>query len=353
VTITEARLRGLLQEMAEEAQPVQLLTRLERRAPAVHRRRAVVTALAVAAVALVAVAATVVQARMMSMPQPAYEPPEVFELGTTTSTQPGTAWMAMQLTEPDPSVYVTPAGGGATVAVPPRPDNEYVRWARLSPDGSHLVRVNLTDLANTIEVVNLGSGQVVVLEVWAHSAEISPDNRTVAVVIEGRVDLVDVVTGASRTVRELPAYDERDPDTRGGLGWDPDGARLATHDGAGNVAILDANGREQDVLAGAQLVNGSQSWSPDGRSILVYDSNRRGFAAQPADGGEGAPLTPPADAVRPLGWAGDHIVWLVGEPGSQRLVTADIDGERIETWLRFEVGEVPIESVTWSRALSG
>lgn len=353
MTITEARLRGLLQEMAEEAQPVQLLTRLERRAPAAQRRRIVVTALAVAAVALVAVSTAVVQARMTSMPQPAYEPPEVFELGTTTSTQPGTAWMAMQLIAPDPSVYVTPAGGGATVAVPPRPGHEYVRSARLSPDGSHLVRVDLTDLANRIEVVNLGSGQVVVLEVGAHRAELSPDNRTVAVVIEGRLDLVDVETGASRTVRELRAYDERDPDTRDGLGWAPDGARLATHDYAGNVAILDVDGREQAVLAGAQLVNGSQSWSPDGRSILVYDSNRRAFLVQSADGSGSTPLTRPADAVRPLGWAGDRIVWLAGEPGSQRLVTADVDGGDAETWLRFEVGDVPVESVTWSRDLSG
>jgi hypothetical protein len=101
------------------------------------------------------------------------------------------------------------------------------------------------------------------------------------------------------------------------------------------------------------LVNGSQSWSPDSRSILVYDGESKDFAVQPVDGGEQVVLTPPADAVRPLGWAGDRVVWLAGQPGSQRLVTAGTDSGAAETWVRFEVGDAPVESVTWSRALSG
>ena len=64
-------------------------------------------------------------------------------------------------------------------------------------------------------------------------------------------------------------------------------------------------------------------------------------------------LRAPADAVRPLGWSGSRIVWLTGATGSQRLVLADEESHHVETWMRFDVGAVPVEDVTWSTDLTG
>lgn len=61
----------------------------------------------------------------------------------------------------------------------------------------------------------------------------------------------------------------------------------------------------------------------------------------------------PRGALQPLGWAGERVVWLVGEAGSQMLVTTDQQGAGAEVWCRLDVGGVPVESVTWSHALSG
>jgi len=138
-----------------------------------------------------------------------------------------------------------------------------------------------------------------------------------------------------------------------GQGWSPDGRLLAVHDGADLLVMEAGSGEVQEVLADVHLVNGSQSWSPDGRDVLGYDPRTRTFEVVPVDGSEPRVVEPPDGTARPLGWSGDRVVWLAGEPGTQRLVVADADGGDAETWLRFEVGDLPVESVTWSRDLSG
>lgn len=356
MTVTEARLRGLFQEMAEEAQPAAMLGRLDDRAPvARQRRRLVMAGVAAAALVAVAVSTAFVQSRLSAMPQPADRPPPVFELGNSESARPGTAWMAVTIgAQNEATVFVTPAGGGAVVSVPPSDGTAAGYLAqRLSPDGSHLVSVvDFFGIPSRVDVQDLRTGQVVELDEWGYFAELAPDNRTVAVYLDGEVRLVDVATGAGTTVHWVPPYAAYDP-IAPGLGWAPDGSRLAAHV-ADDLAIVDTQGTEQHLFTGVHLTNGSQSWSPDGRSLLVYDSNERSFAVQPVDDGDLVVLTAPSGGLRPLGWAGDRVVWLTGDPGSQqRLVAADVDGSDAETWVRFEVGTAPVESVTWSRALSG
>lgn len=352
MTITEARLRTLLADMADEARPAVLLSPLDDRAQAFRRRRMVMAVTVAVAVVAVAVSTVFVQSRLTSMPQPAYEPAEVFELGTTSPTQPGAARVAVSV--PDDGTAYLALATGASVAVPPRDGHPWLQPRRLSPDGTHLVSIDNTQAENQVEVLNLVTGQYRDLDVVGYFAEVSPDNRTVAVILDAEVQVVDIATGAAVPVVPVTPYQDGVQEAVSfALGWSPDGTRLALSD-SGDLVIVDRDGAERATFGGTSLVNGSQSWSPDGRSLLVYDGIEGRFAVQPDGAGELATLTAPADAVRPMGWAGDRIVWLAGAPGApQRLLTADIDGGEVETWMQFDVGDVPVESVTWSRDFSG
>lgn len=370
MTLAEARLRSLFQELAEDAQPTALLSRLDDRAPlVVRRRRLAVSVVAVAVACAVAVSTAVVQTRTTSMPQPTDSPPQVFELAATTSVRPGTAGLAvtmasaLNLLETSTPAYVVPAGGTAVVAVPPSAETRPLSYQRLSADGSHLVRLSIG--SSPVEVLDLATGEITRLDVEAVIGEIAPDNRTIAVYLDGDVRLLDIATGGARA--SIPVARHRELDSFApALGWSPDGDRLAVND-QGDLVIVDRLGRREGSRAQMHLVNGSQSWSPDSRSLLVFDVELGGYVVQPVDdvvhpvdddgqpvdGGRRARVVAPPDATRPLGWAGDRVVWLAGEAGDQQLVTADLGGGDPETWLRFEVGDRPVESVTWSRDLSG
>ena len=120
-----------------------------------------------------------------------------------------------------------------------------------------------------------------------------------------------------------------------------------------DTLVLDRHGNVRARLPYTSMVNGSQSRTPDSRSLLVYDKQGPTFSVRHLDGSAPTVLRVPADAVRPLGWAGSRIVWLTGAPGAQRLVLADEESQHAETWMRFDVGAVPVEGVTWSTDLTG
>lgn len=365
MTVTESRLREVLTELADEAQPVPLLHRLDRRMPAAdRRRRLVITAVAAATAVVVAASAGLVWSWTTSMPQPAHQPVEVFELDTVRTTRPGRAWFVVTLAGSNHvagneiPAFVAPAGSGRAVLVPPSTARPTPFAQRLSADGTRLTRFTQTNLdPAAVEVLDLTTGEIrgeelgPALDGFVYAAELSPDNGTVAIYLDGQVRVVDVGTGAATTVHRQPIWDEFDSFSPG-VGWSPEGTRLAVHDEA-DLLVLDRAGQLLQELVGTHLVNGSQSWSPDGESVIGYDVARAQFQIVPVDGGSRRELEPPAGAIRPLGWAGDRVVWLAGDPGDQRLLTADDDGADARTWLRFEVGDVPVESVTWSRDLSG
>ena len=54
-----------------------------------------------------------------------------------------------------------------------------------------------------------------------------------------------------------------------------------------------------------------------------------------------------------MGWTGSRVVWLSGPPGAQSLLACDLDARDCRTWMRFDVGDVAVEGVTWSAAYAG
>jgi hypothetical protein len=127
--------------------------------------------------------------------------------------------------------------------------------------------------------------------------------------------------------------------------------QLAAWDGAATT-VIDVHTGAGTSLGAVSLANDSMSWSPDNRMILGYDQKALAYVIVPV--GDGAPsvLPPPPDGLRPLGWAGSRVVWLAGGPGQQNLVTTDQRGGSPREWMRLAIDD-PVESVTWSRELSG
>jgi Tol biopolymer transport system component len=164
--------------------------------------------------------------------------------------------------------------------------------------------------------------------------------------------VVDVATGHTRDVRRLSRREGPGAVAGAQLGWSPDG-RLIAVKSITDTLVVDLRGHLEVKLRQASLVNGSQSWSPDGGSLLLYDTARSVYRVADVRGGGSTDLTTPAGVTRALGWAGERIVWLAGSPGTQRLVTTDRTGHDEAPWTRLDVGDLAVASVTWSRALSG
>jgi hypothetical protein len=246
-------------------------------------------------------------------------------------------------------VYLHLAKGGPAVHL----SASYAEvWSeRLSADGTRLIRLNDDFQEPVLEVVNLITGRIDDLGGRRGRAVLSGDNDTVAQYSyrDHRLRLVDVRTRSSRAIRRVVIPPTAASD---GLAWAPDSKALWVRAMEGSV-LLDRQGRVQLRVSGAYVANGSMSWSPDGRLTIMYADLQGQFLTVPTAGGPPAVLRRPPAGIKPLGWAGSRVVWLVGEPGSQRLVTTDQQGRDERTWMRFDVGDRAVETVTWSRALSG
>jgi hypothetical protein len=358
----EDRLQVALHDLADEVQPARLLdqTPETRPRPRQVRRGLLVAAAAVAALVVGIASAVWLRTDGPHLVEPVQRPPKVFRLSGLTSDSPGRATMAVVLTDsahsPHGPAYLVPAAGGPVVAIPSSYDLQ-----RLSSDGRVLIRQNGGTFAAAFMLVDLASGRAQLLNDDAVHLALSPDGSTAAEYTDDAVVLVDLASGARRVLRRLanplvaPTFGTGASGTQtviGSMGWSPDGSLLAVRDGP-DTLVLDRHGELRSRLRGAGMVNGSQSWSPDGRAILVYDGQGPSFSARPVDGNRPTVLRAPADAVRPLGWAGSRVVWLTGAAGAQRLVLADESAEHTETWMRFDVGAVPVEGVTWSTDLTG
>jgi hypothetical protein len=257
--------------------------------------------------------------------------------------------------------YLVRAGGGRIVAIPPTPQAYAAVSQRLSADGRVLVRQNEGSTGTPYVMVDLASGRVQRVEDRVFFLAVSPHGRTAAEYTENAVDLVDLGSGARRTLRSLATpvstavVGSGFPGAIGvigSLGWSPDGSLVAMKDGP-DTLVVDRGGRLLARFPRTSMVNGSQSWAPDGRSLLVYDGQGPTFTVRHLDGTAPTVLRAPPGAVRPLGWAGSRVVWLTGGAGRQRLVLADESAEHIETWMRFDIGTRSVEGATWSSALTG
>src|SRR4029077_18275707 len=137
-----------------------------------------------------------------------------------------------------------------------------------------LIRQNGASFAATFMLVDLASGRAQLLNDDAAHLALSPDGSTAAEYTDDAVVLVDLGSGARRVLRRLanplvaPVFGTGASGTQtviGSMGRSPAGSLLAVRDGP-DTLVLDQHGRLRARLRGAGMVNGSQSWSPDGRA---------------------------------------------------------------------------------------
>jgi hypothetical protein len=362
----EARLQLALQDLADEVQPVPWLgqPRAPARRPGRGRRNLLIAAAAVVALVVGLASISWLRSDGPRLVEPVQRPPKVFRLTDRASDSPGPAMMAVILTDRssgDQPTYLLPAGGGPVTTLPPSPQIYGALSQRLSLDGRLLVRQDFGSVGRANVVIDLASGRVRPIDDPVYFLALSPDGSTAAEYARDSVVLADLRSGTHQTLRRLAVPVTPVPvgsgapgavGVVGSLGWSPDGSLLAMKDGP-DTLVLDRGGRLHARFPHTSMVNGSQSWRPDSRSLLVYDGQGPTFSVRHVDGTTPTVLGAPPGADRPLGWAGSRVVWLTGAAGNQRLVVADEAAEHPETWMRLDVGTASVLSVTWSSALAG
>jgi hypothetical protein len=216
-------------------------------------------------------------------------------------------------------------------------------------DGTRVIRQSH---APRLEIVNLSSGQTNQLGGFrGYCPQLSPDNRTVLAFDKKtrRLTFLDARSGERLPGGRAPFGDGAGCPS---IAWSPDG-KLIVMSYQGETLLLDRRGRTVRRMQDRSPVNGHMSWAPDGQSILMYHQPSGRFVVARLDGEPESVLAAPRSGGRPLGWAGTRIVWLVGPPGNQRLVTTDRTGADLQPWTRLEIGDRSVASVQWSRALTG
>ena len=350
----EDRVRAALDDLVDDAQPAAFLHRLEaRRAaqPRVARRRLALGAVAAAVVVLL-VAAMALRAPQNRPIVPAEQPPKILRLSADGTLSPGRTLLAVTLaadSENDNTSAYLLADGTADAVLLPTTDRTSGSWTQhLSADGTSFVRQHWEAGAG-FEIVDLRTGEVDDFGgMLAYCPTLSPDGRLLAAQLhDGDVGLIDRDTGSA-----LRIADEGTSCGYMSFGWAPDGNRLVIRTRAGSE-VRDRQGTLLDEIHGLSLVNGSMSWSPDGRDLLMYRPSVGTFAIVAAAGGSVARLPQPGPGARPLGWTGDRVVWLVGSAGRQRLVTTDRHGGDRQLWMHLDIGGRVVDNITWSRALTG
>jgi hypothetical protein len=354
MTTTEDWVRENLRQLADDAQPAPVVERLLQRRAHWHRRRQVMLAAAAAVVtaATVAAAALVGHYSESLRPQPAQQP-KVFHLPTQSSARPGAAQLVVTVNETTVQqykpTYVVPAHGPAVRLTQPDPQAQVLE-RRLSPDGTVFLEGRTVRGSTELVVVDLTTGVRRRLPNGDGAyAEISPDGRTVALRGRTRLRLITLSTGRTRFLRGVTLSRQFGAQ----LGWSPDGTELAVENGRETVVVKVGTGRVTARLPGTGLAVGSLSWTPDGRSLVAYGQSPSGLVVAPVDGDATTAVVRPPGAQTVLGWQDDRLVWLVGDAGSQRLVTSTVSGQDVRPWLRFDVGARTVAGVSWSGLLHG
>jgi len=351
----EDQVRTALHEIADDARPAPLMQRLEAgrgaTRPRLLRHRSVVGAVAAVVVALL-VAALMSRAEHARRIDPAERLPKVITLSESGTLSPGRVLLAISLaadSENDntPSYLLTSNETEAVLL--PQTGEVQGHWTQhLSADGASFVRQGWQTQAD-VEIVDLRAGSVDHAGgARGHCPTLSPDGSLLVAAdyATGDVVLIDRVSG---TVNQIAA--EGPECGYHSFAWAPDSERMVVRGRYGS-GLRDLHGRVLRELPG-RLANGSMSWSPDGRDLLMYRSATGGFAVVSVADGTATALPAPAGDARPLGWTGDRVVWLVGGVGDQRLVTTDREGRDRQLWTRLALGTRQVDNITWSRALTG
>lgn len=348
-TSYEDRLRTALRQVADEAQPVEFLPRLtEQPVASPHRRRVAVAAVAAALAALAAIGSVLIlRTDRPSIIEPVERPPKVFRLSGDASLAPGRAQIAVLTSEG--TAYVHSVSGGPAVRLA-RGDWSGVAYTQsLALDGTLLIRQSYDW---RLEIVDLSSGRTNRLGgLRGFCPQLSPDGRTVLVIHSRtrRLTFLDARSGERLPGGRAPFGDGQGCPS---IAWSPDG-KLIVMSYQGETVLLDGRGRTVRRMQDRSPVNGHMSWAPDGQSILMYHQPSGRFVVARVDAEPESVLQAPLKVSRPIGWAGTRIVWLVGPPGNQRLVTSDRTGADLQPWMRLEIGDRSVASVQWSRALTG
>ena len=208
-------------------------------------------------------------------------------------------------------IYVKPLEGGELRRITTDvAEDESPVW---SPDGGRVAFLRIkNDRVKRETGVFLapaagGGVHAKLLDVYPHREETvgrhidwAPDGRYLAVTDKGgpeepfRIYLADARTGAKRAVTEAPARSIGDMSPA----FSPDGKRLAflrsPSSGVTELCVAPAGGGEVRQLTSDSRVILSQTWTPDGKS-LIFSSNRTGgfYLWQIAAGG-GTPRRLPA-----------------------------------------------------------
>jgi hypothetical protein len=351
--------------LADQVAPTDLLARLDQAAlAAAGRPPARRWALAAAAIAC-AVLAVLGARGALHLPRPSVihpvvHPPKVIRLADVATAAPGRALMAVTLApvrDRGPDTYVLVPGRDDLTRLPAPQHGPVYFSQHLSGDGTRLMQQTDTATAPRLEILDLRTGTRNRLSGLAgYCPRLSPDHRTVAMwAPSGMSDPLALVDVRTSTVHDVPQAWRSSTSAVAGcgsVGWSPDGRLLAAPAGEG-TNLLDLQGQVVTSLPMRYVVNGAQSWSPDGTRLLVYDRATGSYLSHALRTGEETELGDSALLGTPMGWTGARVVWLTGAPGDQRLVTTDEHGRDERLWTRFDVGDRFVETVSWSASLAG
>jgi hypothetical protein len=361
----EQRTRTAMTVLADQVVPVDLLARLDRSAavpPRAARARRWVLA---AAAAAVVVGVLLGLRGLVHWPRPdvigpVVHAPKVVRLGDGANASPGRALMEFTFAATDRhegETFVLVGGREEAIRVPISHGATTTYAQHLSNDGTRLMVEYDEASTPRLEVMDLetGSRQDLGGKV-GYCPRLSPDNGTVAVweqsVESDPLVLLDVATGERRVARQAEHPAKASSNWCDDVAWSPDGTLLAVPDGDGTL-VTGRDGQAVTRFPKRYAVNGGQSWSPDGTRILLYDQGAGRYVARTLSTGAETVLGDNRIMTVPVGWTGSRVVWLDGTPGDQRLVTTDIDGGDERVWIRFDVDDRAIDTISWSSALAG
>jgi dipeptidyl aminopeptidase/acylaminoacyl peptidase len=184
----------------------------------------------------------------------------------------------------------------------------------------------------------------------------SPDGMDLAYATNGRVQVVDVATGASREIMSRAGHCS--------LAWSPEGASMAVaHDGM--LELIDPEGGNRSTLVKLPGIIVQPTWSPDGERIAFQVvSDERSLYVIDRDGSNLSDLLGPApqdsigffdpawspDGTRIAYIASTHAGSTQAGPWRLRVEVVDADGsnptELVEAGTCYCLGFTP--GLTWS-----
>ncbi len=204
-----------------------------------------------------------------------------------------------------------------------------------------------------VSVAAPGAGRrqaVTVREGTSMALALSPDQRQIAIDLQGTLFVLPVEGGAARRLTD-DLYDARQPT------WSPDGRRIAfqsNRDGHWRIWVMDADGRNARALTRAVHEEREPSWAPDGRRI-AFTSDRSGkfdiWEMDLASGALARRTTAPGGNSRPT-WSPDgrEIAYVSDRTGAAGIYAVDTAGveRRIAAAEVFGFGmNVPLGTPSW------